>query len=119
MTRHVQDVVPSQVAPAAFRHDMPGQQGLLGEHACPPLEQVAPDWHFPLMSPWRMLQRSPAQQSAPAVHTPFSGWQTAGTAQTPPEQIPEQHPAPEEHVAPVAEQLPPTLPPSSVEPTGT
>jgi hypothetical protein len=71
------------------------------------------------MLPWGMSQRSPAQQSAPAVHTPFSGWHTAGAAHAPPEQIPEQHCAPEAHVAPVAEQLPPAVPPSGVELTGT
>jgi hypothetical protein len=71
------------------------------------------------MLPWGTSQRSPVQQSAPAVHWPFSGWHTAGAAHWPPEQIPEQHPAPEEHVAPVAEQLPPAVPPSGVELTGT
>lgn len=52
---------------------------------------MAPDSQVPVMLPWGMSQRSPAQQSAPAVHTPFSGWHTAGAAHAPPEQIPEQH----------------------------
>jgi hypothetical protein len=66
-----------------------------------------------------MSQRSPAQQSAPAVHAPFSGWHKAGAAHVPPEQIPEQHEAPVAHVVPVAEQPPPAVPPSAVELVGT
>jgi hypothetical protein len=69
--------------------------------------------------PSGISQLSPVQQSAAAVQAPFRGWQTAGAAQLPPEQIPEQHCAPESHATPLAEQLPPAVPPSGMELMGT
>jgi hypothetical protein len=105
ITRQVQAVVPSQRPPPELRHERPEQQGLVGEHAWPLDEQVAPCWQVPMVLPEGTEQSRPSQQSAPVVHTAFCGWHTAGGAHTLPEQISEQHCAPEVHEAPLAEQV--------------
>jgi hypothetical protein len=110
--------VPSHRTLAAVRQDRPEQQGLLGEHAWPLAEHVAPGWQVPVVDPRGTSQRRPRQQSDPEVHAPPCGWHVCGAWQVPPEQMPEQHCVPVEHWAPLAEHVPPPVPasvPPSVE----
>jgi hypothetical protein len=63
---HVQAVVPSQVLKSGFRHNIPWQHGLVGEHAWPPWPQEDA-WHVPADWPGGMTQLVPEQQSAEMV----------------------------------------------------
>lgn len=116
MTWQTQAEPPSQLPPAVERQDRPEQQPAVGEHAWPLTEQVDPGSHFPVVSPSRMLQVSPEQQSELEVHTPVCGWQAWGAWQTPPEQMLEQHCEPPEQDDPLGEHAPPP-PPSGVPPS--
>jgi hypothetical protein len=60
------------------------------EQDWPDEAQVA-GWQVPLVDPDGTAQEVPVQQSALLVQTSPVPWQTTGTAQTPPEQISEQH----------------------------
>lgn len=66
-TIQVQGSEPVQVPKVLFRHESPSQHAAVGEHACPPAEQVAPDWQVPDEAPVGNSQRRPAQQSEPEV----------------------------------------------------
>lgn len=72
-TRQVQAEVPSQRPPNELRQPRPEQQGVVGEHAWPLVEQVAPGWHEPTLLPVGTVQLRPEQQSALVVHRAFCG----------------------------------------------
>jgi hypothetical protein len=108
MTAQVQAVVPSQaLVCVASRQESPLQQPWVGEHACPPVEQVLPVVQVPVVLPAGTLHCRPAQQSAPEVHTEFCGWHSCGAWHFPSApQIFEQHAAAEEQLEPLAAQVP-------------
>lgn len=78
ITAQVQGWLPSQSPPAAVSQDRPKQHGLLGEHAWPPAEQVAPGSHVPVVLPPGIRQPRPVQQSDADVHALLWGWQACG-----------------------------------------
>jgi hypothetical protein len=92
ITAQMQGSVPLQTAPLlTLSQARPEQHGLVGEHAWPPAEQVAPGWQVPVVAPLGTSQRIPWQQSAPEVQAPFCGWHSEGGLHRPPVQMPEQH----------------------------
>jgi hypothetical protein len=112
ITAQVQGWVPSQAPPTDVSQASPKQHGPVGEHAWPAAEQVAPGSHVPTLAPPGMRQPRPAQQSDADVQALLCGWQACGAWHVPPVQMPEQHPAPLEHVCPLAVQIgPPSTPP--------
>jgi len=112
ITVQVQGCVPSQLVHVPVSHWRPKQHGLLGAHAWPAAEQVAPASQTPVVLPPGMRQPRPEQQSAAEVQMLPWGWQACGAWQTPPLQMPEQHAAPLAHACPLgAHSGPPsTLP---------
>jgi hypothetical protein len=92
ITAQMHGSVPLQAAPLLVPSQLrPEQHGFVGEHACPPAEQVAPGWQLPVVAPLGTSQRRPWQQSAPEVQAPFCGWHSAGGLHRPLVQMPEQH----------------------------